>query len=117
MGVLEEFEKQYKKTELPQFRVGETVKVYHKIKEGEKERTQVFQGVVIGIKGSGLNRNFTVRKISFTVGVEKTFPYHTPSVEKVEVVRSGRVRRAKLYFLRDRVGKSARLREKTQSGR
>ena len=119
MGVMEEFEKTYmKKGEaVPKFRVGDTVKVHHKIVEGDKTRTQVYQGIVIGFGGKGLTRNFTVRKVSFAVGVEKTFPIHSPSVEKVQIVKSSKVRRAKLYFLRDRVGKAARLRDKLQSGR
>jgi large subunit ribosomal protein L19 len=119
MGTLEEFEKSYMKKveDIPKFEIGDTVKVHHKIVEGEKERTQVFQGTVIAEKGRGVNRNFTVRKVSFSIGVEKTFPLHSPRVDKVEVVRSTQVRRAKLYFLRDRVGKSARLRDKTQAGR
>ena len=114
MGVLEEFEKQYMKkdADVPKFRVGDTVKVHHRIVEGDKQRTQVFQGIVIGISGRTVNKSFTVRKMSFAVGVEKTFPIHSPSVEKVEIVKSSRVRRAKLYFLRDRSGKAARLRDR-----
>jgi len=119
MGLLEEFEQKFMKQPeaIPQFQIGDTVKVHHKIVEGDKERTQVFQGVVIATKGRTVNKSFTVRKLSFSIGVEKTFPLHSPRVEKVEVVRSGKVRRAKLYFLRKRVGKAARLRDKMQTGR
>ena len=119
MGVLEEFEKQYMKQaeNVPQFEIGDTVKVHHEIIEGEKKRVQVFQGTVIAEHGKGVNRSFVVRKVSFSVGVEKTFPLHSPRVKKVEVVRQSRVRRAKLYFLRDRVGKSARLPDRMKTGR
>lgn len=119
MGVLEEFEKQYMKKaeDVPQFRVGDTVKVHHRIVEGDKQRTQIFQGIVIGIQGRTINKTFTVRKVSFAIGVEKTYPLHSPSVEKVEIVKSSKVRRAKLYFLRQRSGKSARLRDKNQVAR
>jgi len=114
MGLLEEFEKQYAKPEeeLPQCEIGDTVKVHHRIIEGDKERIQVFQGTVIADKGGGIHRSITVRKLSFSVGVEKTFPLHSPRVAKVEVVRKAVVRRAKLYYLRDRVGKSARLKDR-----
>lgn len=117
MGLLEDFEKQYLKPEkdVPVFRVGDTVKVHHKIVEGDKSRTQIFQGIVIRFRGGGLNRNFTVRKMSFAVGVEKTFPLHSPAVEKVQIVKSSKVRRARLYFLRGRSGKGARLRDKMQA--
>ena len=98
-------EGQYKKR--PDVRVGDTVKLHMKIKEGSKERVQVFEGVVIAIKGSGINRNMTVRKISYSVGVEKIVPFHAPTLEKIEVVKRGSVRRSKLYYLRDRVGKKA----------
>ena len=94
------------------FRTGDTVKVHHRIIEGDKERIQVFQGTVIADKGHGMHRSVTVRKVSFTVGVEKTFPLHSPRLAKIEVVRNTKVRRAKLYYLRDRVGKSARLKDR-----
>lgn len=100
---------------LPKFNIGDTVKVHFRIVEGEKERIQVFEGVVISRKrGEGVNANFTVRRVSFGEGVERVFPLHSPRVEKVEVTRGGSVRRAKLYYLRERSGKSARIKEKLQ---
>ena len=100
------------KAEVPQFKVGDTVKVHVKIREGEKERIQVFEGTVIARKGSGVAQTFTVRRVSYGVGVERVFPVHSPNVAKVEVIRNGKVRRSKLYYLRDRVGKSAKVKEK-----
>ena len=97
--------------DLPRITPGDTVKVHVKVKEGEKERIQVYQGVVIGIKGGGMRTSFTVRKISNGVGVERIFPLNSPSIDKMEVVRSGKVRRAKLYFLREKLGKKGRLKE------
>ena len=99
------------KAEVPQFCVGDTVKVYGKIKEGNRERIQVFEGIVLKRQGGGARETFTVRKQSNGVGVEKTWPLHSPNVEKVEVVRRGKVRRAKLNYLRDRVGKKAKVKE------
>lgn len=99
------------KKEAPQFHVGDTVKVYGKIKEGNRERIQVFEGTVLKKQGGGARTTFTVRKSSNGVGVEKTWPLHSPNVEKVEVVRRGKVRRAKLYYLRGRVGKRAKVKE------
>ena len=99
------------KADAPEFRVGDTVKVYGKIKEGNRERIQVFEGTVLKRQGGGARETFTVRKNSNGIGVEKTWPLHSPNVEKVEVVRRGKVRRAKLYYLRDRVGKKAKVRE------
>ena len=99
------------KAEAPQFRVGDTVKVYGKIKEGNRERIQIFEGTVLKVQGGGNRQTFTVRKISNGVGVEKTWPMHSPTVEKVEVVRHGKVRRAKLNYLRNRVGKKAKVKE------
>ena len=99
------------KANVDQFNVGDTVKVSAKIKEGNRERVQVFEGTVLKIQGTGVRKTFTVRKISNGVGVEKTWPLHSPNVEKVEVVRFGKVRRAKLYYLRDRVGKAAKVKE------
>ena len=93
------------------FKIGDTVKVHAKIKEGNRERIQVFEGTVIALKHGGIQETVTVRRISYGVGVEKTFPVHSPNVEKFEVVRSGKVRRAKLYYLRDRVGKAAKVKE------
>ena len=95
------------KAEVPEFHVGDTVKVYAKVKEGNRERTQVFEGTVIKRQNGGIKETFTVRKNSNGIGVEKTWPVHSPIVEKVEIVRLGKVRRAKLYYLRDRVGKAA----------
>ena len=103
------------KSDVPDFRAGDTVKVHVKVVEGNKTRVQVFQGVVIARSGAGINETFTVRKVSYGVGVERIFPVHTPIVEKIEVVSRGDVRRAKLYYLRDRVGKSAKIREKRES--
>lgn len=99
------------KQELPEFNVGDTVKVHVKIKEGNRERIQVFEGTVIARKHGGIYETFTVRRVSYGVGVEKVFPIHSPNVEKVEVVRRGRVRRSKLYYLRDRVGKAAKVKQ------
>lgn len=98
--------------DVPRFSPGDTVKVHVKVKEGEKERIQVFQGLVIARKGGGVRETFTVRKVSQGVGVERTFPVHSPVLEKIEVERHGEVRRAKLYYLRDRRGKAARIAEK-----
>ncbi|MEE0026783.1 MAG: 50S ribosomal protein L19 [Atopobiaceae bacterium] len=98
--------------DIPKVIVGDNVKVHYRIREGEREREQIFQGDVIRMSGAGARETFTVRKLSFGVGVERTFPLHSPKIAKLEVVRHGQVRRAKLYYLRDRVGKAARLREK-----
>ncbi len=101
--------------DIPAFRAGDTVKVHVKVVEGNRSRVQVFQGVVISRQGRGVGETYTVRKISFGVGVERTFPLHTPTVEKIEVERRGDVRRAKLYYLRNLRGKAARIREKRES--
>ena len=98
--------------DLPRIQPGDTVKVHVKVKEGEKERIQVFQGIVIGIRGGGMRTSFTVRKISAGVGVERIFPLNSPSIDHMEVIRSGKVRRAKLYFLREKLGKAGRLKER-----
>ncbi len=100
------------RTDLPEFGPGDEVKVHVKVVEGNKERVQVFQGNVIARQGSGVQETYTVRKISYGVGVERTFPVHTPTVAKLEVLKKGDVRRAKLYYVRDRVGKAARIKEK-----
>lgn len=110
-NIVNRLEQSLLKKGLPSLSPGDTVKVYVKVKEGEKERVQLFQGVVISLKGSGTRSMFTVRKISSGVGVERIFPLHSPTIEKLEIVRSGKVRRAKLYFLRDKIGKSGRLKE------
>ena len=100
------------KSEVPVLNIGDTVRVHNKIKEGNKERIQMFEGTIIAIKGSGISESFTVRRVSYGIGVEKTFPVHSPNVEKVDIIRSGKVRRAKLYYLRGRQGKAARIQEK-----
>ena len=99
------------KEDAPQVKIGQTVKVHVKIREGERERIQVFEGTVIARNNSGISETFTVRRVSYGVGVERVFPLHSPNVAKVEVVRTGKIRRAKLYYLRDRVGKAAKLKE------
>ncbi|MBR4858287.1 MAG: 50S ribosomal protein L19 [Clostridia bacterium] len=99
------------KSEVPAIEVGDTVKVSVKIREGDKERIQAFEGTVIAMKGSGVSATFTVRRVSYGVGVERVFPVHSPNVAKVEVIRHGRVRRSKLYYLRNRVGKAAKVKE------
>ena len=99
------------KSEVPVIEIGDTVKVHVKIREGDKERIQLFEGTVIARKGSGVSETFTVRRVSYGVGVERVFPLHSPNVAKVELVRHGRVRRSKLYYLRDRVGKAAKVKE------
>lgn len=109
--IIKEIEQAQLKEEVPSFNVGDTVKVYGKIKEGDKERIQVFEGTVLKIQGGSNRQTFTVRKSSNGVGVEKTWPIHSPNVEKVEVVRRGKVRRAKLNYLRSRVGKKAKVKE------
>ncbi|AKF94528.1 50S ribosomal protein L19 [Brevibacillus laterosporus] len=109
--IIRELEKEQLKQDIPAFRPGDTVRVHVKVIEGTRERIQVFEGVVIRRRGTGVSETFTVRKISYNVGVERTFPLHTPKIDKLEVVRHGRVRRAKLYYLRDRVGKAARIKE------
>lgn len=105
---------QYKRTDLPDVRPGDEVKVHVRVVEGGKERVQVFQGNVVAITGSGIAESYTVRKLSYGVGVERTFPFHSPSVAKLEVVKRGDVRRAKLNYLRDRKGKAAKVREKRE---
>ncbi len=115
MRVLEQIEKEQMRTDLPDFRPGDTVKVHVKIKEGDKERIQVFEGIVIR-KRQGNNRgSFTVRKVSYGVGVERIFPSHSPAIERIEIVQRGKVRRAKLYYLRQLRGKAARIKEQRAS--
>ena len=110
--IIKQIEAAQMKSEVADFRVGDTVKVYGKIKEGNRERIQVFEGTVLKIQNGGNRATFTVRKNSNGIGVEKTWPLHSPLVEKIEVVRRGKVRRAKLFYLRDRVGKAAKVKEK-----
>lgn len=109
--IIQQLEKENMKAEITPFAVGDTVKLHIMIKEGKRERIQIFEGIVIKRQGGGVNENVTVRKISYGVGVEKTLPIHSPKLEKIEVVRRGKVRRAKLNYLRDRVGKAAKVKE------
>src|SRR5438477_11581205 len=112
MNTLDALDAQSQRTDIPNFRAGDTVKVHARVVEGNRERVQIFQGVVIRRQGSGLRETFTVRKVSFGVGVERTFPVHSPILARVEVLTRGDVRRAKLYYLRGRVGKAAKVKEK-----
>ena len=111
MDIIKSIEHEQLKASIPDLKIGNTVRVHVRIKEGNKERIQVFEGIIIKVQGSGVNKTFTVRKISYGVGVEKTFLIHSPLVEKVEVVRVGKARRAKLFYLRDRIGKAAKTKE------
>lgn len=112
MSQLLNVERPYLRDDIPEFRAGDTMKVHVRVKEGSKERIQIFQGVVISRRGGGTRESFTVRKISGSVGVERVFPLHSPSIDKIEVVRHGKVRRAKLYYLRELRGKAARIEER-----
>ena len=112
MDKIEAFVNEQLKENVPEFNIGDTVRVHNRIKEGNKTRTQMYEGTVIAKHGGGISATFTVRRVSYGCGVEKTFPIHSPNVEKVEVIRRGVVRRAKLYYLRDRVGKAAKVKEK-----
>ena len=112
MDVIRAIEQQQIKQDVPEFNVGDNVKVHYRITEGNRERIQVFQGDVIRRQGASNRETFTVRKISFSIGVERTFPVHSPKIERIEVVRQGDVRRAKLYYLRKKVGKAAKIKEK-----
>lgn len=112
MNLVDQVEQQYTNKQLPSFKAGDTVRVDVKIREGEKHRIQAFEGVVIAMRRRGLGSTFTVRKVSSGYGVERIFPLYSPIIEKIQVVRRGRVRRAKLYYLRERKGKAARIREK-----
>ena len=111
MDIIRAIEEQQKKQEIPDFNVGDNVKVHYRITEGNRERIQVFQGDVIRRHGHTSRETFTVRKVSFSVGVERTFPVHSPKIDHIEVTRRGKVRRAKLYYLRDKVGKAAKIKE------
>ena len=110
-ALIKSVQERYLKKDIPDFRPGDTVKVYQKVKEGDKERIQVFEGVVIRKRGAGTDTTFTVRKVSYGIGIERTYPLHSPVIEKIEVVRFGKVRRARLYYLRERLGKDARIKE------
>lgn len=112
MNIIEEIEKSQLRSDIPDFKPGDTIKVYSKISEGEKERIQVFEGVVIAKRRASNRSTFVIRKISYGVGVERIFPLHSPLIEKIEIVRKGRVRRAKLFYLRSKKGKSAKVKEK-----
>ena len=111
MDLIKAFTNEQLKEQVPVLNIGDTVKVHNKIKEGSRERIQIFEGTVIGRHGGGISETFTVRRISYGVAVEKTFPVHSPNVEKVEITRTGKVRRAKLYYLRDKVGKDSKVKE------
>ena len=111
MELMKQFSQKYMKENAPEVNVGDTVRVHIRVKEGSRERIQVFEGTVIAKKHGGIEETFTVRRVSYGVGVEKVFPVHAPSIEKVELVRHGKVRRAKLYYLRNRVGKAAKIKE------
>ncbi len=112
MDIISALEREQIKTDIPKFLPGDTVRVHVKVREGTRERIQVFEGVVIRRNGGGLRETFTVRRISYNVGVERIFPVHSPIIERIEIMRRGRVRRAKLYYLRELRGKAARIREK-----
>jgi large subunit ribosomal protein L19 len=112
VGIIENIEREQLRQDIPQFKAGDTVKVHFRVVEGTRQRTQLYQGIVIKRQGQGVRETFTVRKQSFGVGVERAFPLHSPKIEKIEVVQIGDVRRAKLYYLRQKVGKQARVREK-----
>ena len=111
MNLIDVIESENLKKDVPQFNVGDTVKVFVKVVEGDKERLQAYEGAVIAKRNGGIRETFTVRRISYGVGVERTFPIHSPRIAKIEVVRHGKVRRAKLYYLRERTGKSARIKD------
>ena len=111
MDLIKAFTNEQLKENVPVLNVGDTVKIHNKIKEGNRERIQMFEGTIIAKNGGGISETFTVRRVSYGCGVEKTFPVHSPNVEKVEIIRHGKVRRAKLYYLRDRVGKSSKVKE------
>lgn len=111
MDIIKAFTNEQLKENAPVLNVGDTVRIHNKIKEGTRERIQLFEGTIIAKNGGGISETFTVRRVSYGCGIEKTFPVHSPNVEKVEVIRRGKVRRAKLYYLRDRVGKSSKVKE------
>ncbi len=112
MDVIKALTQDQIRTDLPKLEIGSTVKVHVKVKEGNRERIQVFEGTVIKVQGGGIQQTFTVRRISYGIGVERTFPVNSPKIAKIEVVRLGKVRRARLFYLRDRVGKAAKVKEK-----
>ena len=110
--IIRELEKEQLRSDLPKLEIGDTIRVYVKVVEGNRERLQNFEGIVIKMQGGGIRKTFTVRRISYGVGVERTFPYHSPRIGRIEVVRHGVVRRAKLYYLRERTGKAAKIKER-----
>lgn len=112
MDIIKQITAEQIRTDLPELLIGDTVKVYVKVREGNRERVQMFEGIVIAMNGGGISKTFKVRRVSYGVGVERTFLYNSPNLDKIEVVRHGKVRRAKLYYLRDRVGKAAKVKEK-----
>ena len=112
MDMIKAFTNEQLKENVPVIRIGDTVRIHNKIKEGSRERIQLFEGTVIAKHGGGISETFTVRRVSYGCGVEKTFPIHSPNVDKVDIIRVGKVRRAKLYYLRDRVGKASKVKEK-----
>ncbi len=112
MDMIKAFTSEQLKENVPVIRIGDTIRVHNKIKEGSRERIQMFEGTVIAKHGGGISETFTVRRVSYGVGVEKTFPVHSPNVEQVDIIRVGKVRRAKLYYIRDRVGKASKVKEK-----
>jgi large subunit ribosomal protein L19 len=112
MDIIKSIEAEQIRKDLPQFNVGDTIQVFYKVTEGSRERIQVFEGTVLKMQGEGSRKTFTVRRISYGIGVERTFPINSPRIDKITVVRKGKVRRAKLYYLRDRQGKSAKVKEK-----
>ena len=115
MDILQQITQEQIRTDLPQLNIGDTVKVYFKVIEGTRERVQMFEGTIISKKGAGISETFTVRRISYGVGVERIFPVNSPKIDKIEVSRTGKVRRAKLYYLRDRVGKATKVKEKIEN--
>ncbi len=113
-NIIQELEKEQLRSDLPKLQVGDTVRVFVKVVEGNRERLQNFEGIIIKIQGGAVRKSFTVRRVSYGVGVERTFPYHSPRIGRIEVVRHGKVRRAKLFYLRDRIGKSAKVVERIE---
>ena len=114
MDLVKAFTNEQLKENVPTLNIGDTVKVHNKIKEGARERIQLFEGTIIARHGGGISETFTVRRVSYGCGVEKTFPIHSPNVEKVDIIRVGKVRRAKLYYIRERVGKASKVKEKIE---
>ena len=112
MDIMKNITEEQIRTDLPELKIGDTVKVHFKVREGSRERVQVFEGSIISKRGAGVSESFTVRRISYGVGVERVFPVNSPKIDKIEVVRQGKVRRAKLYYLKDRVGKATKVKEK-----